>query len=79
MDQLGNRVVVRGGRGKLFAQPTPHPILQSTAGRPKILPHASGQIFKDDTNGFSSTSDICVMDKPPSFPPKKRFVASCIC
>jgi hypothetical protein len=35
MDQLGNKVVVRGGGVTPF-----------------------GQIFKDDVNGFSSSSDI---------------------
>jgi hypothetical protein len=44
-DQLGIRVVVREGG---VTPPTPmHSFLQQ----------ASGQIFKDDVNGFSSTSD----------------------
>jgi hypothetical protein len=46
-DQLGNRVAVRG---KAFLHP-PHPFLQQ----------ASGEIFEDDVNGFSSTADICFM------------------
>jgi hypothetical protein len=33
--------------------PPPHPFLQQS----------SGQICKDDVNGFSSTSDICCLDK----------------
>jgi hypothetical protein len=44
LDQLGNRVVAKGGEALL---PTPFTFLQ-----------ASGQILKDDVNGFSSTSDI---------------------
>ncbi len=47
-DQLGNRVVVRG---EVFLHPPPHPFLQQ----------ASGEIFEDDMNGFSSTADICCM------------------
>jgi hypothetical protein len=46
-NQLGNRVVVRGGGV------TVHPFLQQ----------ASGKIYKDDVNGLSSTSDICFMIK----------------
>ncbi len=38
-DQLGNRVVVRGGGVTLFG---PHPFLWQVY----------GQIFKDDVNGF---------------------------
>jgi hypothetical protein len=34
-----------------IAPPAPHPFMQK----------ASGQIFKDDVNGFSSTSDDCCM------------------
>jgi hypothetical protein len=43
-DQLGNRVVVRGGYSA-----RPHPYSRQT------------DIFKDDVNGFSSTSDIFFM------------------
>ncbi len=35
----------------------PHPFLQ----RLLTTPQASGQIFKDDENGFSSVSDMCFM------------------
>ncbi len=31
---------------------------------PPFLQQASGQIFKDDKNGFSSISDICFMGGP---------------
>jgi hypothetical protein len=48
-DQLGNRVVARGGGRCLSARP--HPFLQQ----------ASGQISKDNVNGFFFTSDICFM------------------
>jgi hypothetical protein len=46
--QLRNRVGVRGRQHwiRYFAAP---------------LSTASGQIFKDDVNGFSFTSDICFM------------------
>ncbi len=44
-DQLGNRVIVRGGG---VAPPA-----RSIAG--------FGQIFKDDMKGFPSFSDICFM------------------
>jgi hypothetical protein len=37
---------------------SPHPFLQKTY----------GQIFKDDVNGFSSTSDICFMVLQLSLP-----------
>jgi hypothetical protein len=47
MDQLGNRVVRGGGRGVNPPSPT------------SFLLQASGQIFKDDVDGFSSTLDIC--------------------
>jgi hypothetical protein len=47
-DQLGKRVVVRGG---VSPPPPRHPFLQQ----------ASGKIFEDDMNGFSSTADICCM------------------
>jgi hypothetical protein len=51
-DQLGNRVVVRGEvPGRSFSTPPPHPFLQQ----------ASGGIFEDVMNGFSSTADICCM------------------
>jgi hypothetical protein len=47
-DQLENRVAVREEE---FLHPPPHPFLQQ----------ASGEIFEDDVNGFSSTADICFM------------------
>ncbi len=46
------RVVVRGGGGLTPHAPT------------TFLQQASGQIFKDDVNGFSSTSDIYFMRTP---------------
>jgi hypothetical protein len=47
-DQLGKRVVVRG---ELLLRPPQHLFF--------IRLLESGQIFKDDVDGFSSTSDIC--------------------
>jgi hypothetical protein len=50
-DQLENRVVLRG---KSVSPPTPS----------LPIPTAdSEQIFKDDTNGFSSISDVCFKSK----------------
>ena len=49
-DQLGNRVLC-WWEGKELLHPPPTLSIQV----------ASGQIFKDDVNGFSSTSDICFM------------------
>jgi hypothetical protein len=45
--QLGNRLVARGVRRYSVSY--------------SLTEQASGQIFKDDVNGFSSTSDICFM------------------
>jgi hypothetical protein len=53
-DQLGNRMVVVRGEGVTSPSAHPHPFLQQ----------ASGQIFKDDVNGFSSISDISYMVRP---------------
>jgi hypothetical protein len=50
MAQLGNRV----GWGIEHFSFRPHPFLQQTL----------GQIFKDDENGFSSTSVICLHHEP---------------
>ncbi len=47
MDQMGNREEVRE-EGALLLQPP-------------LLSTAFGHIFKDDVNGFPSTSDICFM------------------
>ncbi len=45
-DKLGKRAVVRGGG---LTSPAPKPFYSSLG---------SGQIFEDDVNGFSSSSDI---------------------
>ncbi len=67
MDQLGNRVVVRG-----WGVTPPAPPLSTSAFR---------QIFKDDVKGFSSSSDICfrVVGQPWSekIKPKKRETGHC--
>ncbi len=44
----------QGGGERRSYSTHPHPFLQQ----------ASGQVFKDDVNGFSSTSDICFMICP---------------
>ncbi len=52
-EQLGNRLMVRGGGGVLLSLPTPL--------------YAAGfycrYTFKDDANGFPSVSDTCYMRK----------------
>jgi hypothetical protein len=62
-DQLGNRLVVKGGcRGRHYSARPP----------PLSTEQAPGQIFEDDVNGFSSTSVICFMsqtyDVSPNLP-----------
>jgi hypothetical protein len=51
MYQLGNRVVAWE---KGVTPPAPHNFLS-------FYKQASGQMFKDDVNGFSSTTIICFM------------------
>jgi hypothetical protein len=50
LGKVGGGEMGGGGGGVLLRLPPPLP-----------LQHASGQMFKDDVNGFSSTSDICIM------------------
>ncbi len=52
LNEISADQVVRG-EGRRYS-PVPHPFLQQ----------ASGQIFKDDVNGFSSISDISYMVRP---------------
>jgi hypothetical protein len=51
MDQLGNRLRVKGGKCYVVCPHAP------------LLQEASGQILKDDVNGFSSTSIICFLEE----------------
>jgi hypothetical protein len=59
-DQLENKVVVR--RGGII----PSSLLL-------FMQQALGNIFKDDVNGFSSTSDICFMVTARYFCPNGRM------
>ncbi len=52
-DQLGNRVMVKGGWGGGGVGVNPAAYIS--------LQQAFGQIFKDDVSGFPSSSDICFM------------------
>ncbi len=66
-DHLGNKMVVRGRR---YTPPAPTPFLRPS----------SGQIFKDDVNGFSSTSDIFCMAHtyfPPQHHLKTKNIEAC--
>jgi hypothetical protein len=60
-DQLGNRL---GMRGECVTPPVPHPFLQQ----------ASGQLFEDDVDGFSSTSEIRFMPAAQRFSAGSRYI-----
>jgi hypothetical protein len=53
-DQLGNRVVVRGG---VVTHPAPHDFLQS----------ASDYTFQDEVNSFFSSPNIGIMVNPSKY------------
>ncbi len=49
--QISWEIELWWGGMEAFLHPPPHPFLQQ----------ASGEIFEDDVNGFSSIADICFM------------------
>ncbi len=63
--QQGNRVVVRGGGATALTHPFPQP--------------DSGQIFKEDVNGFSSGSAICFMGVGIEGMAIKIMKMKCVC